>query len=164
MRLTYKNNFAGYFKFYYNIVGNRLLVYLALGIVISFLDGIGLSMFIPLLQAVNKDGNQSTNEESLGQLHHLTDWIQSLGFDLNITTVLTILVLTFVIKGLIKFVQLSYYASLKMIFLKKVRYKLLSNLENLSYSAYLKVDAGKIQNTMTNEVGRLFLTMTSYFN
>ena len=164
MRLTYKNNFAGYFKFYYNIVGNRLLVYLALGIVISFLDGIGLSMFIPLLQAVNKNGGQSTHGESLGQLHHLTDWIQSLGFDLNITTVLTILVLTFVIKGLIKFVQLSYYASLKMIFLKRVRYKLLSNLENLSYSAYLKVDAGKIQNTMTNEVGRLFLTMTSYFS
>ncbi|ANE52957.1 ABC transporter ATP-binding protein [Flavisolibacter tropicus] len=164
MRLSYKNNFAGYFKFYYNIVGNRLLVYLGLSIVISFLDGMGLSMFIPLLQAVNKSGNQPSNQESLGQLHHLTDWIQSLGFDLTITTVLSILVLTFLIKGVIKFVQLSYYASLKMIFLKKVRYKLLNNLENLSFSAFLKVDAGKIQNTMTNEVGRLFLTMTSYFS
>ncbi|HYH15020.1 MAG TPA: ABC transporter ATP-binding protein [Flavisolibacter sp.] len=164
MRLSYKNNFTGYFKFYYHIVGNRLLVYLALSIVISFLDGIGLSMFIPLLQAVNHNGTQKANEETLGQLHHLTDWIQSLGFDLNITTVLTILVGTFLIKGVIKFIQLSYYASLKMIFLKRVRYKLLNNLETLSYSAFLKVDAGKIQNTMTNEVGRLFLTMTSYFS
>jgi subfamily B ATP-binding cassette protein MsbA len=52
---------------------------------------------------------------------------------------------------------------LRHYFIKTVRYKLVNNLSGLSYGAFLKMDAGKIQNTLTSDVARLFNTMTLYF-
>ncbi len=164
MKLSFKNNFWGYFNFYYQVIGNKLIAYLGLCVLISFMDGLGLAMFIPLLQLVsNKDG-ATGGEESLGSLHYLTDFVQSLGFELNLTTVLGMMTILFVAKGMLKYAQLSYYAMLKQLFTKKVRYNLVNNLHGLSYSAFLKLDAGKIQNTLTTEVGRLHQTLVYYFS
>ncbi|WP_315817046.1 ABC transporter transmembrane domain-containing protein [Paraflavitalea speifideaquila] len=163
MQLKYKNNFWGYFNFYYQIVGNRLLLFLGLSVLISCLDGIGLAMFIPLLQAVSEKGTAG-GEHSLGHLHFFTDFIRWLGLDLTVTTILAALVLLFVLKGLVRFAQLSYYAKLRQLFIKKIRFSLVNNLQALSYTAFSKLDAGKIQNTLTVEVQRLFQTMKYYFD
>lgn len=163
MKLVYKNNFWGYFNFYYSIVGSKLIVFLFLSIVISFLDGMGLAMFIPLLQFAGERAG-SSSEHSLGLLHYVTDLIQKLGFHLTITTVLLTLILLFVSKGALKYIQLTYYARLRFSFIQRVRYSLLDNLQGLTYSAFLKLDAGKIQSTLTSEVSRLFTTMHYYFN
>ncbi len=120
-------------------------------------------MFIPLLQAVSEKGAAS-GEHSLGHLHFFTDFIRWLGLDLSVTTILLALVLLFALKGLMRFAQLSYYAKLRQLFIKKIRYSLVNNLQALSYTAFSKLDAGKIQNTLTVEVQRLFQTMKFYFD
>lgn len=163
MNLQYKSNFWGYFNFYYRIVGARLLVFLLLSIIISLLDGMGLAMFIPLLQAVGSKSDPG-NKHPLGQLHYITDFIQFLGFDLSVTIVLITLVILFIFKGILKYFQLTFYARLRHMFIKKVRYHLVDRLQGLSYTGFLKLDAGNIQNTLTGEVGRLFTTMSYYFN
>jgi subfamily B ATP-binding cassette protein MsbA len=163
MKFKYKNSFRGYFNFYYHIVGSRLLLFLGLSVLISCLDGIGLAMFIPLLQAVS-DGSGGAGEQSLGRLRYFTDFIRFLGLDLSVTTILMVLVVLFVVKGLLRYAQLSYYAGLRQLFIKKVRFSLLQNLQELSYSAFLKLDAGTIHNTLTVEVQRLFQTMKFYFD
>ena len=162
MDFKYKNNFWGYFKFYYRIVGNRLFLYLGMSIIISLMDGLGLAMFIPLLQSV--DGAAGANGESLGQLNYFVEMLRGMGLTLNVATVLMVLITLFVLKGLFKYIQLNYYAFLRQYFLKKTRYKLVDDLHNLSYSGFIKHDAGKIQNVLTGEVTRLFNTMTLYFN
>lgn len=163
MKLIYKNNFRGYFHFYYQVVGNRLLVFLGLSILISFLDSIGLAMFIPLLQAV-AESKSHAGEQSLGQLHYFTDFIHWLGLDFTVSSILLVLLLMFTLKGGIRFAQLSYYAALRQLFIKKIRYSLVNNLQGLSYSAFSRIDAGRIQNTLTVEVQRLFQTMKYYFD
>lgn len=166
MKISYKNNFIGYFKFYYSVLGNRILYCLAMSILISFLDGIGIAMFIPLLQyASNAEAGAGGSESSsLGKLQYLTDFIQKAGFELNVTNILIVLTTLFVLKGLFKYIQLAYYARIRELFVKKIRYFLVDNLQGLSYNAFLKLDAGKIQNTFINEVTRLLQTMTYYFN
>ena len=161
MDLSYKSNFWGYFNFYYRIVGGRFFVYLLLSIVISLMDGLGLAMFIPLLQSVAAGPSDS---ESLGQLNGFIRVMESMGLTMNLQTVLMILISLFVLKGLFKYIQLNYYASLRQYFIKTVRYKLVDDLHHLSYGTFIKHDAGKIQNILTGEVGRLFNTMTLYFN
>lgn len=163
MKLKYKNSFWGYFNFYYQVVGNRLLLFLGLSVLISCLDGIGLAMFIPLLQAVSEGGG-GTGEQSLGQLHYFTDFIRLLGLNLTVTTILMVLVILFVLKGFMRFAQLSYYAKIRQLFIKKIRFSLVNNLQALSYSAFSKLDSGRIQNTLTVEVQRLFQTMKFYFD
>ncbi len=159
----YKNNFRGYFHFYYQVVGNRLLVFLGLSILISFLDSIGLAMFIPLLQAV-ADNKSQAGAQSLGHLHYFTDFIHWVGLDFTVSSILLVLVVMFALKGFIRFTQLSYYAALRQLFIKKIRYSLVNNLQGLSYSAFSHIDAGRIQNTLTVEVQRLFQTMKYYFD
>jgi ABC-type multidrug transport system fused ATPase/permease subunit len=164
VNLTLKNSFWGYFNFYYRITGNKLFLYLALSILVSLMDGLGLAMFIPLLEFVGNPDNKSVSgKESLGQLHHIVDLVHNMGFNLTVNTILGMLVVLFAAKGALKFIQLNFYAKLRHGFMMKVRSELLSRLQGLSYSGFLELDAGKIQNTFTAEVNRLFTGMTSYF-
>lgn len=161
--MKFKNNFWGYFQFYYRLTGKRLLVNFGLGIMVSIFDGIGLAMFMPLLQATG-DTSAHKSQESLGNLHYITDFIQKLGFSLTINTVLAILVLLFVFKGFTKFLQLHYQVNTRHFFMKRVRNLLLNKLEGLSYRGFLKLDAGRIHNTLTGEVSKLFSSMNYYFD
>lgn len=159
-----KDSFWGYFNFYYRITGNKLVVYLALSVLVSLMDGLGLAMFIPLLEFVGNPDKNVDSKESLGQLHYVIDFVNSLGFELTVTTVLIMLVGLFSVKGLFRFITINYYSKMRQFFFMKVRNELLMRLEKLSYSGFLELDAGKIQNTFTTEVGRLFNGMTGFFN
>src|SRR3954469_5102484 len=101
MQLKFKNNFVGYFKFYYGVVGKKLLVSISLSIVVTLLDGVGLAMFIPLMQSVSS--GQNADRGSMGHLHYITDAITKLGFPLTLSTILVILALLYSIKGVFKF-------------------------------------------------------------
>src|SRR6266536_2329772 len=162
MKLKFSNNFIGYFYFYYNVLGNRLLINLALCTLVSFLDGMGLAMFMPLLQAVGDRAGISA-KHSVGQLHYIMDLIEKSGFRLTINTVLILLVALFILKGFVKFIQANYQVKLRHLFIKKVRYSLVNNLQGLTYNGFLKLDAGRIQNTLIGEVQRLFQSMNFYF-
>jgi subfamily B ATP-binding cassette protein MsbA len=123
----------------------------------------GLAMFIPLLQVVGEKAATS-GKHSTGQLHYLTDLIEKSGIPLTINTVLILLVVLFALKGLVKFIQTNYQVKLRHLFMKKVRYSLVNSLQDLTYTGFLKLDAGRIQNTLIGEVQRLFQSMNFYFN
>src|SRR2546423_1800982 len=111
MKFSLKSNVWTYFKYYYSIIGPKLVLFLGLSIVISFLDGLGLAMFIPLLKAVGDGQTQSTahSGESMGQLQHIVNLIKAMGFQLTVTTVLMSLVFLFVLKGAMRYFQLKFY-------------------------------------------------------
>src|SRR5690349_23746142 len=103
MKFSLKNNFLTHFRYYYSIIGNKLLFFLGLSVLISFLDGMGLAMFIPLLKAVGDGQTAQTaadQHESMGQLQHIINLIKKMGFQLTVTTVLMCLVTLFVFKGI----------------------------------------------------------------
>jgi subfamily B ATP-binding cassette protein MsbA len=165
MKLNFSNNFAGYFSFYYSVLGNRLILNLVLSIFISFLDGMGLAMFIPLLQSVGDGKNMSASqEETMGGLHYLTDAVTGMGFNITVDTVLVVLVILFVVKGALKFIQLKYQVHIRHTFMRTVRYRLVDDLQHLSYRGFLGLDAGRVHNTLTSEVQRLYQGMNNYFN
>src|SRR4051794_26989635 len=125
MKIIFKNSFLGYLVFFYEGTGYRLFVNFFLCVVVSFFDGVGLTMFMPLMQSVG-DRNSNTGKESIGQLHYITDAIQKLGFTLNIDNVLILLLLLFILKGAVKFIQLNYQNNLKHGFIRKIRFNLVS--------------------------------------
>ena len=123
----------------------------------------GLAMFMPLLQSVDSNGSGST-KHSLGQLHHLTDAIESMGFELNLNTVLMILLIIFVLKGMIKFIQLNYQVNLRQSMIRKLRINMVNQLRQLRYNRFLQFDSGKIQNIFTTEMQRLYQSINYYLN
>lgn len=160
--MNINNSSLANFQYYRNILGAKIFVYFSLTILVSLLDGIGLTMFVPLLQTVGS--SDSVSGESMGQLHVLVDFFTFLGLTLNLNSVLVILALLFVLKGAFKYIQLTYQVKMRMYFMKKVRYRLVDGLYGLSYPGFLTMDAGRIQNVLVTEVQRLFNGMTAYFN
>lgn len=160
MQLKFKNNFVGYFQFYYSVIGKKLLVSISLSILVTILDGIGLSMFMPLMQSVS--GGEGSTKNSMGKLHYVTDAITKMGFPLTLNTVLIVLVLLFSVKGICKYLEQNYQAGVIQFFMKRIRYKLVNGLENLSYKGFVKLDAGKIQNVFIAEVGRMAQAVKFY--
>src|SRR6476620_7884540 len=158
----YKNNFFGYFLFYYRVVGNKLLISSVLSVLVSMLDGVGLAMFMPLLQSVS--GDEQSSKHSMGHLHYITDAITKMGFPLTLGTVLTILVLLFSLKGFMKFTELNYQAGVMQYFMKKIRHELIDSLTKVSYKGFTELDAGVIQNNFIAEVGRMSQAVKNYMS
>lgn len=154
MDLKVKNNIFGYFRFYYSVLGNKLIFSVILSFFVSLLDGFGLAMFMPLLHLVS-DANSKNASASLGNLKYLTDALESLNISLNVTNLLIILITLFSLKGLLKFYQLNYQVNLRQLFMSKIRFHLTQQLQDLSYEGFLSFNSGKIQNSLTNEVIRL---------
>jgi subfamily B ATP-binding cassette protein MsbA len=160
-----KHNFSGYFNFFYKVLGIKFVITLMLSIGVSFLDGIGLAMFIPLLQSMSETGQPSVDQsQSMGKLSFLTDFFEGMHIPLNIYSVLTMLVILFVAKGMLKFVELYCQVGLKQTFIRSIRFGLTDDLQNLSYKGFLDQNAGKIQNVITSEVQKLQTSLTHYLN
>ncbi len=153
MKLKFKNNFIGYFQFYYSVVGSKLLISILLSISVTILDGVGLAMFMPLLQAVS--GSNGSTKHNMGHLHYITDVITNMGFPLTLGTVLAVLVILFSLKGFMKFLELNYQATVIQYFMKRIRHELVTGLQKMSYKGFIQLDAGKIQNIFIAEVQRM---------
>lgn len=163
MKYKFRNNFWGYFSFYYSVIGKKLILNLLLCVFVGLLDGLGLTMFIPLLQSASNNGNGVESSENSGFLRYITDALENAGLTINITTILILLIALFILKGIMRFIQKNYEVYIRHYFIKKVRHHMVKRLEGLSYEGYLSMDAGKIQNTVIAEVQRLFQTMSQYF-
>lgn len=133
-----------------------------LSIVVAFIDAIGLSMFLPLLQMA--DGKQEATSEGLGGLAFIVEGMAEAGIVLNLVTVLLIVVLVFSLKGVVTYASRAYTVSVRQFFIRTLRLKLLNGLSSYSYKAYVVADIGRVQNSLTGEVARVTNAYVSYFN
>ena len=156
-----KTSALGYFKYFKSFIGNRIYVYILLNFLIGLFDGLGLAMFIPLISIAT--GNIDDNNASLGKLKFVVDAIKSVGLELNLITALSIMILMFIIKGMFYYIKLNYLNKTQLIALTQIRFSLVNHLRNLSYEGFTKMDAGKVQNNMVGETGKLMSAMGSYF-
>src|SRR5690606_20078483 len=132
-----------------------------ISITVSVLDGLGLSMFLPLLQVVDNKG--AVDAEGMGNLRFLVDGIESFGVELSIGFVLLLMLLFFATKGVAYYFSSIYLVILQQSFIKSMRLKLLSALNEISYKNFITSDAGRIQNTMSGEVDSVARAFNSYF-
>jgi ABC-type multidrug transport system fused ATPase/permease subunit len=153
MLSTFKSNLIGYFQFYHSVLKLRLFYAILLSIVVSFLDGLGLSLLIPMLSLISGDPNSSS--ESMGLLRFVTDAIKGAGFSITLESILSSLLFLFVLKGIFKFFELKYQAQLIQFFMKSIRHKLISGLGSMTYKGFLDLDAGRLQNSFIAEAQKM---------
>ena len=148
--------------YFYKHLGYRLFVMIFLGILVGVLDGFGLAMFMPLLEMVSNAGQ--ADGSSLGKLAFLVSGIENLGLSLNIHTILLIMVLFFILKGIIQYISQIYRALIRKLFIYNLRNQLLNAFNQIRYKYFVISDIGRIQNTMTVEVERASSAFTFYTN
>ncbi|MGY6521481.1 MAG: ABC transporter ATP-binding protein [Mongoliitalea sp.] len=152
-KLIIKNKFKN-FSFYYSYLKNKIFVSLILSFVVALLDGLGLAMFMPLLQLVGND-NQSLDYESLGNLEVFVNLLSTLGIELNMYSVLLIIIFFFSLKGVFKFFGSYYNVVLSSNLAKMIRIDAVNSFSNISYNYFVNVDSGKVQNTLSGEIDKI---------
>lgn len=150
----------GFFNYYRKIVGFKLYVYVFLNFLVGLLDGIGLTMFIPLLYLST---NSKSDNQTLGKLQFLVDLIEKSGYKLTLSVALFIMVSVFSLKGILSYIRTLLFNKIQLESTKKIRFKLVDGLRDISYNGFSKIDSGVIQNNMTGETGRLVQSLILYF-
>ena len=159
MKFTNNDSQLSYLKFFLSVLRFRFVAIIGLNILIGFLDGIGLTMLIPLLQSV--DGG-SNSKSSLGHLNHFVVFLESFGIPLSVTYILLVFLVVFLLKAGIKYTASVFQARTQLYFTKTLQMQFLKNLRQISYRGYLQLDAGRIQNTIVAEIWRVSEAMKSY--
>lgn len=158
-----KHTPIGYFQYFYQAMGFKLIVNILLSVLLGLFDGIGLALFIPLLQMVGGE-SQDSNAESLGGMSFILDGYAALGVPVNLLTVLLLIIIIFSLKGLLNYVLMMEQVDLRQNYMISLRLKQINLLKDLSYKGFLKLDSGIIQNTVTAEVGKNLNAMIQFLN
>jgi ABC-type multidrug transport system fused ATPase/permease subunit len=160
LKQFFHNNFK-YLKYFYRHLGYRIGLALVLSSLVGLLDGLGLAMFLPLLQLT--DGSTTVDAEGMGNLNFLTNGLVSMGIELTVFSVLIVILGFFVLKGMVKFLSDFYRVRVKYFFVTKLRYNSIDLLANYQYKSFVTSDSGLIQNTLSGEVGRVVTAFMAYF-
>lgn len=149
-----------YFLFFYNVLRYRMLLSIFLGIIVGILDGLGLAMFIPLIQtAANVQNNHVASKKAEG----LLVIFQYLDIPVTLASVLLGMLFFFTFKSIFSFTENYFRVINQQFFMKKIRNDNAELLSNLSYVVFVKEDVGRIQNIFTTEVERLNQASRFYF-
>lgn len=156
-----KKHFSS-FAFFYHYLGSKVFIAFFLSVAVSFLDGLGLTMFFPLLQVVGVEAVGSESSD-LGNLTYLMDGIENLGISLTLGSVLIIMLVFFTFKGVAFYFSYVYRIILQQSFIRKLRINLLDGLNRMSFKRFILSDAGRIQNTLGGEVNSVATSFNAYF-
>ncbi len=149
-----------HFAYFYQKLRYRIFIALFLSVLVGTLDGFGLAMFLPLLQMVN---GESGDAEAMGNLKFLVDTMSQLNIPLILSSVLIVMLVFFVLKGIARFFESYYNVILTRFFIKRLRFANIDALTNYSFKSFVTSDVGHLQNTLSGEIGRVVTAYKAYF-
>ncbi|MFN3756552.1 MAG: ABC transporter ATP-binding protein [Flavobacterium sp.] len=147
--------------YFYRYLRYRVIVVLILGLLVGFLDGLGLSMFLPLLHLV--DDSQEPNHDQLGNLSVITETLQRFNLPLTLTVVLGLLFMFFLLKAIASYASQYFKIVVKQYFIKLLRIRLISSLSQYPYERFVEYKVGEIQNNLHLEIYKVSNAYVNYF-
>src|SRR3954468_5885147 len=89
---TYFKNFL----FFYKRMGSRIFVMILLTLIVGIMDGMGLTMFLPLFQIAAKQGGESNSQAVDDKAGAIMQWLH---VPVTLINILAIMVVFYLIKG-----------------------------------------------------------------
>jgi subfamily B ATP-binding cassette protein MsbA len=137
--------FGRYFRTFYKLVGRHIFLLTALSVVMSYAEGIGIALFLPLLHS---DGQEDALSRSVASVFHL------LRIPLTPVGALPFIVTAFLLKGVLSMVTLSYQGRLSSQIPLTLRGRIIRGLQRLDYRSVVSSNAGFYSNLLVSEVGK----------
>lgn len=159
---TFIKKYFQNFAFFYKRLKHRIFIRMFLSLGVGLMDGLGLAMFLPLLQMV--DQSKAPDNGSLGNLSILIKTLNRFGIQLNLLNVLLVICTFFLLKGCAMYINSFYDVGTRQSFIQNIRETLTRHLSRLSYKSFVMSDSGRIQNTLSGEVDRISQAYAAYFN
>ena len=144
------NKYFSSFAFFFKELKYKLFLIIVLSTIVGLLDGLGLAVFMPLLELVGNAGK--VTDASRTPVH---EFINTLGISITFTNVLLLMLVVFSFKGFMKFASTSYQVIVFQSFIKSLRLKIFSNFDQIKFKYFSSANVGRIQNTFTLEIDRV---------
>ena len=141
-----------YFKIFQIYLGKRMYLIFLLSIVASFFEGIGIMMLLPLLETMDGSVQQNLDQSQISEF--LFDFIEFVGLSNSITSILLLISISFIMKGLVVFSALSFNAFLSGELLKELKIKLFKLYSGMKYSYYSSKYTGELLNIINEQQTR----------
>lgn len=149
------------FSYFYSHLRYRIFVVLVMSILVGMMDGFGLAMFLPMLEIV-ADQESTASAVKMGNLSFIVDFIAYLGFPMSLGVILFTLLVFFSTKGVFLLIGAYLNVVYLQFFVRNIRVRNIDALADFNYKQFVLADAGRIQNTMSGEVGRVSNAYKSY--
>lgn len=163
MKRLLPRNLFRYFGFFYRYLGSSVFIALVASMMVAVLDGVGLTMFLPLLKVAGGGGTGDMSEE-MGEMALVLEGLTSLGIPLTLINVLVLMFVFFSLKGVAKFCADYYRVVLQQRFANSLRLQNMQLLAGYDYRDFSGADSGRIQNTLSGEIERINNSYRYYFS
>lgn len=137
-----------YFFYFRKKVGNGLLLLIFLFFVSSYLNGLGISLLLPIL---NLESSGAPSEYTL----RIREFFSFFGAEPSLKSLLILFGATFLLKGLFQFFQDWYRFSLTTQFTVNLQRDLAESYSRLNFEYYGKTKSGFFTNIFTRESGNV---------
>lgn len=128
-----------YTKEYYILLGNKMFLYLVTTIIPAFLDGIGITMIVPLLNLVVDDKTYQSTENNSDIAYIL---LQRFNIEITLNNILLFILCIYFFKFIVSFSNSTFRSYLISLVVKKTRYRMYSQLTNLDFSIMQQKSTG----------------------
>ena len=133
-----------YIRIFQKYLGFRMYLIFLLSLVASIFEGIGILMLLPLLQSIDTSGPQDEYDSEI--TNSINNLIEFLGVSNSMSSILILISIAFIIKGLITFFALGFNAFLRGQLLKEIKVKLFELYSKMSYGYYSSKNTGDLIN------------------
>lgn len=152
-------NLSNYLSIFRSYLGRQMYIVFWLTVIAGVFEGIGIMMLFPLLEVLSgDDGAEVSNPSPI--LVYFNKALEWLGLQDSITSVLILITVAFVLKGLMTFLAMAYGNYLRGTLLGKLKSRLFSELVNVKYSYFLNRDTGYFINLVNEQTTR---AMNSFY-
>ena len=141
-----------YIQIFQKYLGVRMYLIFLLSLIASIFEGIGILMLLPLLQSIDKSGTQDDYDNEI--INTINNLIEFLGLSNSMASILILISIAFIVKGLITFSALGFNAFLRGQLLKEIKVKLFELYSNMSYGYYSSKNTGDLINLINEQPTR----------
>lgn len=139
--------FTRYWRLFWSYAGARILIVVGLTLVMTYAEGIGIALFFPLFEP----GGTTASTGPGATIGGLLDFLH---VPPTPASVLPLIILLFLAKGLFQYLTLRYQLSLTRQVTRRLRRRTLDALEVADYQHVAGTSAGFYTNLLVTEVNR----------
>lgn len=142
----------GYAKLFKAYLGNRIYLIFCFSFLASMSEAFGIMMLLPLLESLGEQSQSLNIEESTSKINAiLYQFFNFLGIANSTPSIIVLITIIFLLKGIITFVALSFNAYLIGKLLKELKGRLFNKYNQMNFSYYASKDTGYFINLINEQ-------------
>jgi ABC-type multidrug transport system fused ATPase/permease subunit len=156
-RLPVLEKFIRFWRIFRAYIGDRLLIYIVISVVVTLLESVGIGLFFPLMNGLQNNGGPSSTIELW-----VDRFLRTVGLTYNLQNILASLVVVFLVKAAVQMAAADYQSRVVAEYLRAVDTKIYSAICEQRYQSFLGRSIGTLSNAVVNETNRATVALSKF--